>query len=203
MRVLIKCERSGVIRDAFIARGHDAISCDLEPTEKPGPHIIGDAREIDDSKYDMILCNPECRYLCNSSAFRLHKEPGRWEKMEAAALFFKAMWESHCKRVMVENSIMHGYAKALIGPLPKQQIVQPYNFGADASKSTCLWLRGLPPLRPTKYIEPRWVDGKPRWSNQTDSGQNRLGPSPTRSMDRARTYPGIASAMAEQWGNLK
>lgn len=237
MKVRIYCERSGIIREAFRALGHDAISIDLEPAEDGSPHHIqADALEVlKVEKSDLDIAHPECRRLANSGVLRLYKggkfangvDWEKWQEMERAALFFRQFFVlSKAKRLCVENSIQHGHALEAHGCGKPNQIIQPYNFGADASKSTALWLRGLPQLKPTQYIKPRmvckecgWSCGYedafkergcpacdamfnqllPRWSNQTDSGQNKLTPSPTRSMDRARTYPGIAKAMAEQW----
>lgn len=212
MRVAVLCEYSGVVRDAFIAAGHDAISCDLLPTERPGPHYRGSVHHfLCDSRYslgfDLIVAHPPCTRLCNSGVLRLYKngkkengiDPAKWAEMEAAAHFFKALLYSNAEMVCIENPVPHGYALERIGK-KYTQIIQPYNFGEDASKATCLWLKGLPILKNTGYCEPRIVDGKKRWSNQTDSGQNKLPPSETRAKDRAKTYVGIAKAMAEQWG---
>ena len=117
------------------------------------------------------------------------------------AIFFAEMlWNAPIAKKCIENPI--GCLPTFSSLMKPTQIIQPYNFGEDASKATCLWLEGLPPLQDTKFIEPRYVDGKPRWSNQTDSGQNKLAPSARRSADRAKTYQGIADAMAEQWGFL-
>lgn len=211
MKVLVACECSGIVRAAFRARGHEAYSCDLLPAEDHGPHILCDhdlhLLDILEEAWDLVLAFPPCTYLCNSSVHLLSsrrpQEKHRWLHMEAGARFFRAILDCPCPRVALENPVMHGYAKKIIG-LSHTQTIQPYEFGDDASKRTCLWLRGLPPLVKTgPYIKPRIVDGRPRWSNQTDSGQNRLGPSPSRAMDRARTYPGIAQAMADQWGVLQ
>ena len=210
MRVLIGCERSGVVREAFRKRGHDAWSCDLVPAEdKSRYHIQGDLRTVlpMSNMWDMMIAFPDCTYLCNSGALRLYTggkkingpDSKRWEQMYKAAYFFKEILNTPIPKVCVENPIMHGYAREIIGARPTQTI-QPYNFGADASKRTGLWLRGLPELVNTAYVEPRMVDGKPRWANQTDGGWNKLAPSPTRGIERARTYQGIAEAMAEQWG---
>lgn len=198
MRILIACERSGVVREAFRRLGHDAWSCDLEPAEDgSGFHVQGDA--IDrayNGRWDAMIAHPECRYLSVSGLHWNHRRPERAVLTEQAAEFAIALWNAPIAKVALENPV--GILSSRIRK--PDQIIQPYQFGEDASKATCLWLRGLPPLRPTKRIAGRIVNGKERWANQTDSGQNRLGPSPTRSMDRARTYAGIAKAMAEQWG---
>ena len=211
MRVLVACEVSGVIRDAFRARGHDAWSCDLSPSDSPY-HITGDALEIARGMpvasaqylahvpWDLMICHPPCTYLASSGLHWNHRRPERAAQTEAAIAFALELWDAPIKRVCMENP------QGRLGPVMREsrahirQTIQPYQFGEDASKATVLYLRGLPKLRPTAIVEPRIVNGKPRWANQTDSGQNKLGPSETRSADRARTYPGIARAMAEQWG---
>lgn len=197
MKVLVACERSGVVREAFRRNGHDAWSCDLEPAEDGSPyHIQGDALEAAYAySWDMMIAHPECKYLCGSGLHWNKRRPERARLTEEAVEFALALWNAPISRVCLENSV-----GILSTRLRKpDQVIQPYQFGEDASKATCLWLRGLPPLAPTKRVPGRIVNGKERWANQTDSGQNRLGPSPTRSMDRARTYPGIANAMAQQW----
>lgn len=216
MRVLVACEFSGTVRDAFRARGHDAWSCDLLPSESAegGYHLEGDVRwwltpeQIALWHWDLMIAHPPCTYLCNSGVLRLYKggkkmngpDEERWAQMRSAALFFKALLNAPIDRICVENPVMHGYAQEIIGAGYTQRI-QPYNFGEDASKGTCLWLKNLPPLTKTTYVAPRLVGGLPRWANQTDSNQNRLGPSPDRWKLRSRTYQGIANAMAEQWSH--
>lgn len=199
MRVLVACEHSGTVRDAFIARGHDAMSCDLLPTEVPGPHYQGDVRDVLYACWDLMIAHPECTHLAVSGA--LHMEPKRMDGRQAAgASFFMFLANAPIQRICIENPV------CIMSTLWRQpdQIVQPYQFGHDASKKTALWLKGLPKLRPTSFVEPRMVDGTdrplPRWANQTDSGQNKLPPSDDRWALRSKTYPGIASAMAEQWG---
>jgi hypothetical protein len=199
MRVLIACERSGIVRDAFRARGHDAWSCDLEACEGDSTwHIQGDALVYAQDGWDLMIAHPECRYLSVSGLHWNKRRPERAALTEAAAEFALALWNAPIPRVALENPV--GILSSRIRK--PDQIIQPYQFGEDASKATCLWLRGLPPLKPTLRVRGRIVNGKERWANQTDSGQNRLGPSPTRSMDRARTYRGIAEAMADQWSGL-
>ena len=197
MKVLVACEFSGIVRDAFIAKGHNAWSCDLLPTERPGQHIQGDVIEILEDGWDMLIAFPPCTYLCSSGLHWNKRVPGRDELTHEAMLFvFNLMGEgfiSHgIKKVALENPIgciSTKYRKP-------NQIIQPYQFGHAESKSTCLWLNGLPLLKPTKIIE------KPEcgyWENQTPSGQNKLGPSVDRAKIRSITYQGIADAMAEQW----
>jgi hypothetical protein len=197
MKVLIAGECSGLIRDAFAAKGHDAWSCDLEPTERPGQHYQGDIFNIINNwdiiggKPRILIGHPVCRYLCNSGVSWLyHKDHAdRWQKMLEAAWFFKQLWSLDIEKICLENPIPHKYAN-----LPKYtQIIQPWQFGEDASKATCLWLKGLPKLTPTNIIL------KDRYSNQTKSGQNKLPPSEHRARDRSRTYIGIANAMSNQW----
>lgn len=192
MRVLVACEFSGVVREAFAAAGHDAWSCDLLPTEIPGQHIQGDVLAVLGAGWDMMIAHPPCTHLAVSGARWFDEK--RVEQQEAIA-FFMALVNAPIPRIAVENpvSIMSTvYRKP-------DQVIQPWQFGHDASKSTCLWLKNLPPLRPTKYVQPRMVNGLPRWDNQTDSGQNRLTPADDRAYERSRTYEGIATAMAMQW----
>jgi hypothetical protein len=193
VRVLVACEFSGTVRGAFAKKGHDAWSCDLLPTEKPGQHIQGDVLEILNDGWDLMIAHPPCTYLSNSGVHWLHRQEGRWEKMREGSEFFKKLLTADIPKICVENPIMHKYAKEIIGA-DKTQTVQPYMFGEDASKATCLWLKNLPPLVPTNLIK------KKRYANQTPSGQNKLGPSEDRWKLRSITYQGIADAMAEQWG---
>lgn len=208
MRVLVGCERSGVIRRAFRALGHDAWSCDLEPAEDGSPyHLRGDCLWFaeNDEPWDLFIVHPPCQFLSVSGLHWNQRRPERHGDTERAIAFASQCLCAAVPRVCMENPV-----GILSTRLRKpEQIIQPYLFGDDASKKTCLWLNNLPPLEfePAQLVQPRWVrsaSGRnlPRWANQTDSGQNRLGPSPTRAADRARTYPGIAAAMAAQWGRL-
>lgn len=203
MRVLVACEFSGVVRDAFIRQGHDAMSCDFLPTESPGPHHQGDVLQILDRGWDLMIAHPPCTYLCSSGLHWNKRVPGRDELTHEAMLFVLNLMgdgfvDNPIPRIALENPI----GRISTAYRKPDQIIQPYMFGDDASKSTCLWLKNLPPLEPTTYIEPRIVNGKKRWSNQTDSGQNKLAPSETRWKERSVTYSGIAEAMASQWGEL-
>lgn len=201
MRVLIGCEKSGVIRRSFRALGHDAWSCDYEPSEDQSPfHIQGDCLWFveNDEPFDLFIVHPPCTYLSSSGLHWNKRRPERAAMTEKAYEFATRCISAAVPRLCMENPI--GCLSTMIRK--PEQIVQPYQFGEDASKATCLWLNNLPPLAPTKHITPRIVGGLKRWANQTDSGQNRLGPSPTRAADRARTYQGIANAMAAQWSNL-
>lgn len=211
LSVLIACEKSGVVRDAFIARGHYAMSCDIEPTEMPGPHYQGDVREVLAAPWDLLIAHPECTYLCGSGWHWVKRgrieADGRpriehvTEALAFARMFIGGPETAHIPKVATENPI--GRLSTLIRR--PDQIIQPYEFGDDASKATSLWLKGLPRLTPTLRVHGRRVtwNGKEveRWANQTDSGQNVLGPSDARSRDRSKTYAGIAAAMADQWGN--
>jgi len=225
MKILVACEWSGTVRDAFRARGHDAWSCDIIPCEGDNTyHFQQDVIEIIyDGCWDMLIAHPPCTYLANSGVHWLHRQPGRWDKMVTASVFFKTFLSSGIPKICVENPVMHGYAVSLIGE-PYTQTIQPYDFGENASKRTCLWLKSLPKLNSTKFIEPVYhckcgynfvyslgkygcpdcggENGPARaiWENQTPSGQNKLGPSPDRAKLRGRTYRGIAEAMAIQWG---
>lgn len=196
MRVLIACEFSGTVREAFRQLGHDAWSCDLLASEKRGPHFQCDVVSVLEKGWDLMIAHPPCTYLCSSGLHWNHRTPGRAEKTEDALAFVHILLSAPIQQIVLENPV--GCISTKIRPY--DQTVQPYEFGDDASKKTCLWLKGVQKLRPTNYVEPRLVNGKPRWANQTDSGQNRLGPSADRWALRSITYPGLASAMAEQWG---
>lgn len=192
MRVLVACEYSGVVRDAFRARGHDAMSCDLLPTEAPGPHYQGDVRDVLRDGWDLMVAHPPCTRLAVSGALRWK---GKEHEQEAALEFIRLLLDAPIPRIALENPV--GVISTRIKK--PSQIIQPYQFKEDASKKTCLWLKWLPLLVPTGYVEPRIVNGMPRWANQTDGGQNRLGPSADRWKIRSATYRGIADAMADQW----
>lgn len=199
MKILIACEYSGRVREAFRKKGHDALSCDLLPTDQPGPHWQGDVRRILDCGWDMMIGFPDCTYLCVSGIHWNNRGRG-WEKTEEAVEFFRLLHDYDIEKIVLENPV--GIISSRIRK--PDQIIQPYNFGEDASKKTCLWLKGVPPLSPTKVIAPRIVTYKgkevKRWTNQCDSNQNKLGPSDNRWKERSLTYQGIADAMADQWG---
>ena len=195
MRVLVGCEFSGVVRDAFARRGHDAWSCDLLPAETTGHHIQGDVLDVLNDGWDLAIFHPPCTYLCSSGLHWNRRIEGREALTDEALAFVRTLMDAPVARIAIENPV------GCIGTQLRKadQIIQPWQFGHDASKTTCLWLKNLPPLRPTRWIAPRLVNGKQRWANQTDGGQNRLAPSPDRWKERSRTYEGIAGAMAEQW----
>lgn len=196
MKVLIACEYSGNVRDAFRRLGHDAWSCDLLPSETNGPHYQCDVREILDKGWDLMVAHPPCTYLCSSGLHWNKRRPERAKLTEEALEFVQFLMDVPIPKIAIENPI--GCISTRIKR--PSQTIQPWQFGDDASKSTCLWLKNLPLLTPTKLVEPRIVNGKKRWANQTDSGQNKLAPSETRWKERSVTYAGIAEAMAKQWG---
>ena len=194
MKILIACEYSGVVRDAFIKKGHDAISCDILPTEASGPHYLGDVSDILNDGWDMMIAHPPCTYL-SVSVIHWNNRGRGWEETNKALEFVKALMNAPIDRICIENPV------SIISSRIRRpdQSIHPYEFGHDASKKTCLWLKGLPKLTPTQIIQPRIVSGKKRWGNQTDSGQNKLPPSKDRWKVRSKTYSGIADAMANQW----
>lgn len=199
MKVLIACEFSGVVREAFREQGHDAWSCDLLPSEIPGQHIQGDVLELLDNRWDMLIAFPPCTYLCRSGLHWNNRIPERNQLTIEALQFVRSLMQAPIPHFAIENP--PGCISTSIRK--PDQIIQPYQFGEDASKATCLWLKRLPKLKPTCYVEPRMANSKRRWSNQTDSGQDREQRSDHRWMDRSRTYRGIAEAMAQQWTNFK
>jgi len=199
MRVLVGCEYSGAVRDAFIAAGHDAMSCDLLDTDRPGPHYKGDLFDVIDDGWDLGIFHPPCTYLSVSGMHWTTRGLRDPKLTEEALEFVRRILASKIKRKAVENPISIISSRIR----PPDQVIQPYEFGHDASKATCLWLDNLPPLRKTAYIPPRIVNGCKRWANQTDSGQNALAPSEDRWKVRSETFSGIARAMAQQWSNLK
>ena len=197
MKVLVACECSGVVREAFKAKGHDAWSCDILPTEIAGQHHQGDVLDILNDGWDLIIAHPPCTYLCNSGVCHLGTQPGRYKKMEDAALFFKKFLEVDCDKVAIENPIMHGYAKNII-EANQTQVIQPWMFGHTEKKATCLWLKGLPKLEPTNNVYDEMI----KLPKNKQQRLHYLPPGVNRAKERSRTYQGIANAMAEQWGNL-
>lgn len=183
MKVGVLCEFSGVVRDAFLREGHDAISCDLLPTDRPGPHVQGDCLEYDWSEYDLLICHPPCTYLASSGA--------RWWKgaeidQWSALNFVRDLLELPVPKIALENPI-GAITKAVRKP---DQIVQPWLYGHGEVKATCLWLKGLPKLQATQTVAGRLATC------------HTCPPSKDRWKLRSRTYPGLAAAMAAQWGNL-
>lgn len=208
-RIYVPFETTGRVRRAFADRGWFACSCDLLDTQLPcGPneyHHIGDAFDLVDPDWlfgvgwDMMIAFPVCTFLSSSGLHWNKRRPGREQKTREAVEVVRRLLNQKIKRIAVENPV----GKISTAIFPPTQIIQPHQFGHDASKQTCLWLKNLPPLKPTKLIAPRWVDGKPRWGNQTDSGQNKLTPGDDRAAERSETYQGIADAMGDQWGDPK
>ena len=187
LKVLVACEFSGIVREAFRARGHDAWSCDLLPTEIPGNHIQGDVLEILDDGWDLMVAHPPCTHLASSGA--------RWFKNKVIAIgdaldFVQWLMDAPIERIAIENPI--GVISTHIRK--PDQIIQPWQFGHGETKATCLWLKNLPKLVPTDIVEGR-AERIHRLSALNGRGSSR-----TRQQDRSRTFPGIAKAMAEQWG---
>lgn len=181
MRVLVACEYSGVVRDAFIKRGHDALSCDILDTEVPGPHYKGDVRDILGDGWDLMVCHPPCTHLAVSGA-RWFKD--KQAEQAAALLFVQVLLAAPIPRIALENPV------SIISSRIRKpdQIIQPWQFGHGETKATCLWLKNLPPLVPTDVVAGR------------EARVHKMPPSPNRWKERSRTYPGIATAMAHQWG---
>jgi len=242
MKILVACEYSGRVRDAFLAMGHDAISCDLLATDVPGPHYRGDVRDLlyNPRGYDLMIAHPDCTYLTGAAEWAFDDVPmingvprkikpgtlvgaARRKARQEALDFVTELWNAPIPRICIENPV--GVINNRLKFMPKPQYIQQHWFGEDASKKTGLWLKGLPDLVPTNQFPPRWVCGcgnvvsdntyqalnccpncggvklKPRWGNQTDSGQNNLPPSDDRWKIRSVTPKGIAEAMAQQWSN--
>jgi len=186
MKILVACEFSGTVRDSFIAQGHDAISCDLLPTESPGPHIQGDVLDHISDGWDMLIAFPPCTYLCSSGLHWNKRIHGRSQKTEDALEFVRKIMDATIEKIALENPI--GCISTRIRK--PNQIIQPWQFGHGETKATCLWLKNLPKLQPTKTVNGReqrvWKmpPGKDRWKL------------------RSKTYQGIADAMASQWGEV-
>ena len=192
-RILVACEYSGRVRDEFAARGWDAWSCDFEPSDTPGQHYRGDVRDLLTQRWDMMIAFPPCTYLCSSGMHWTTRGLRDHKLTDEALAFVHLLLNSGIHRIAIENPI--GIISTRI--CKPSQIIHPWQFGENASKATCLWLKNLPLMKPTIVLE-KPLSG--RWANQTASGQNKLGPSPTRWKERSRTFRGIAQAMAEQWG---
>lgn len=192
MRVLIACEYSGIVRDAFTRHAHDAWSCDLLPTERSGQHIQDDILKHLDEEWDLMIAHPPCTHLSVSGA---HLFKHKVRKQQEALDFVRRLLDAPIPRIALENPVSVISTKIR----RPDQIIQPWMFGHPESKKTCLWLKNLPLLMPTKIL-PRPQNGY--WENQTPSGQNKLGPSPDRGKLRSKTYLGIAEAMANQWGAI-
>jgi len=195
MKVLVACEYSGTVRDAFIAQGHEAMSCDILPTDVPGPHYQGDVRDVLDNGWDLMIAHPPCTYLSNAGARFLYPKG----KLNRARLklgmegrgFFMTLWNADIPRIAIENPT----PSTIFNLPPRTQVIQPYEFGHPVQKRTCLWLKGLPPLKPTRVVKQRQSSKVPgNWFNK--GGKDRQ-------KNRAKTFDGIAKAMASQWGVLQ
>lgn len=185
MKVLVACEYSGAVRDAFIARGHDAMSCDLLPTDAPGPHYAGDMFDLDLSAFDLLIAFPPCTHLAVSGA-RWFPEKRADGRQQAALAFVQRIMDAPVERIAIENPVSI-ISTAIRKP---DQTIQPWQFGHGEVKRTCLWLKNLPLLTPTNIVDGR----EPRvW---------KMGPSADRWKERSKTFPGIAAAMADQWGKI-
>lgn len=196
MNVLVGCEMSGVVRDAFRRRGHNAWSCDIIPTlSNPKYHFQCDIFEVLDKGWDLLIAHPPCTFLTNSGVRWLHTDPTRWDKLDEAAIFFNQLLNANIPRIAVENPIQHKYAYERIGKKPTQ-IIQPWMFGHPETKATCLWLKNLPPLVETNNVKEEMLLLPPNQRNRI----HHLPPSADRAMLRSITFQGIADAMAEQWG---
>jgi hypothetical protein len=196
MKVLIACEFSGRVREAFKSKGHDAFSCDILPAEDNSPnHLQCDVREILDDGWDMMIAHPPCTFMANSGVQHLHKDAKRWLDLFESTEFFLKLLDSPIPRIAVENPTMHKYAKRLICHRQQTQVIQPWMFGHMETKATCLWLKNLPHLEPTS-------DLKEETFNLPEKERSRLHylpPSEDRWKIRSTTYQGIADAMADQW----
>lgn len=197
MRVLVACEYSGAVRDAFRALGHDAMSCDLLPTDVPGPHHQGDVTEVIDQDWDLMVAHPPCTYLTNSGVRWLHSDPTRWQGLIDGAVFFRSLLEAPIPRIAVENPVMHGWARKIVGSRA-DQIVQPWMHGHPETKATGLWLRNLPPLTETDNVKASMMKLPVRERSRIHYAS----PGPDRWKLRSTTFAGIARAMAAQWGGL-
>lgn len=197
MKILVACEFTGTVRDAFIKKGHDAVSCDLLDTESSGPHYKGDIRDVlYEEHWDMVIAHPPCTYLANSGVTWLHRDPSRWSKLDEGAQFFKMFLDLNIHKLCIENPIMHKYAVERIGGNRQSQVVQPWMFGHLEQKATCLWVRGLPQLQPTNNVK----EALNKIPSRDRQRLHYLSPSKDRWKERSKTYKGLADAMAEQWG---
>jgi hypothetical protein len=181
MRVLVACEFSGIVRDAFIAAGHDAMSCDLLPTERPGPHYRGDVRDVLTDGWTTLIGFPPCTFLAVSGARWFKDRP---QQQAEALAFVRLLMDAPIPCIAIENPV-----SVISSRIRKpDQIIQPWQYGHPETKATCIWLKGLPLLTPTDIVEGR------------EARVHRMAPSPDRWRERSRTLPGIAAAMAAQWG---
>ena len=196
MRVLVACEYSGKVREAFRKLGHDAWSCDLLPADDDSPyHYQGDIFEIINDGWDLMIAHPPCTYLTNAGVSWLYRKEGRWDQMRDGAEFFKNLLEADIPMIAVENPIMHKYAVEIIGRR-QDQVIQPWMFGHMEQKGTCLWLKNLPLLKETNNVKEEML----KLPKNVQQRLHYLPPSKDRWKIRSETYQGIADAMAAQWG---
>jgi hypothetical protein len=198
MKILIACEYSGKVREAFRAKGHDAISCDLIASDDNSPHhIIGDVRDVIESQeFDLMIAHPPCTYLCNSGVSWLSKDESRCAKLDEGAEFFSYLLNCNIPKIAIENPIPHKYAVQRIGR-KYDQIIQPFQFGHAERKATCFWLKSLPKLQPTSNLKAE-MESRPKSLAQR---LHHLPPSKDRWKLRSETFQGIANAIADQWGD--
>jgi len=202
MRVLVACEYSGMVREAFAARGWEAWSCDLLESERPSLfHHQGDVRDLLTEEWDLLVGHPPCTYLTNSANKHLYlpdgsRDPARWEAMREGADFFNLLWTADVRHIALENPVMTGAARDLVGGKATQYI-QPWQFGTAETKQTGLRLKNLPKLVPTTNLHAEMKALPKSISHRV----HYLSPGPNRWKERSRTYPGVAAAMAEQWGS--
>lgn len=191
-QVLVACEFSGIVREAFVRQGFDAWSCDLFPSELPGNHLQMDVLDVLDWGWDLMISHPPCTFLCRNRASR-NKIEDRVEDIQKATAFFLKFINAPIEKICVENPVPSSQS----GLPPYTQIIQPWQFGHDYSKKTCLWLRGLPDLKPTRIVSVTYITtpGGHRYT----SGWYKM---PRKTKDRSRTFQGIADAMADQWGRI-
>lgn len=195
MKILVACEYSGRVREAFRKLGHDAWSCDLLPSDDNSPyHLQQDVLELLDQGWDMMVAHPPCTYLTNSGVTWLYKQPLRWQQLIDGAVFFRRLLNAPIPKIAVENPIMHKYAAQIIEQR-QTQTIQPYMFGHPESKATALWLKNLPPLTPTNNVKEEML----MLPKNQQQRLHYLPPSKDRWKLRSTTFQGIADAMAEQW----
>jgi site-specific DNA-cytosine methylase len=185
LKVLVACEYSGTVRDSFLALGHEAMSCDLLPTDAEGPHYQGDVRDLLEYPWDLMIAHPPCTHLSVSGA-RHFAEKRKDGRQQSAASFFLMLARAPIERIAIENPV------CIMSSLWRKpdQVIQPWQFGHGETKATCLWLKNLPPLQSTSIVEGR------------ENRIHRMPPSPDRWKERSKTYAGIAAAMAAQWGGF-
>ena len=192
MRVLVGCERSGIVRDAFLAMGHDAMSCDIEDTQVPGPHYKGSVLDILDDEWDLAIFHPPCTYLTNAANKWLYVDSSlttvaeRLELREEAIEFFLKLKNADIPKIAIENPQPHPYVISKVGRF--QDKIQPWMFGDPETKGLCWWLKGLPPLFSTQIESKR------------EALKHLLPPGPERAMLRSKFFPGVSKALADQWG---